>query len=107
MDAPVHVYYVLSDFFQNHKRYVRSVDYNQLHGKDVGAKSLASCVPQRYYGGSEKNSSLPHNGLMNPCGLTAWSVFNDSFSDFQVWVAFKTRFAATGGYALDCTLSCS
>jgi LEM3 (ligand-effect modulator 3) family / CDC50 family len=83
MDAPVHVYYVLSDFYQNHKRYVRSVDYNQLHGEDASAGSLGNCVPQRYVG-SEPKPSLNNSGLMNPCGLTAWSLFNDSFTDFEV-----------------------
>lgn len=81
MDSPVHVYYILGDFYQNHKRYVRSVSYDQLHGGNPSG--LQDCVPQRWIG-SEENASLPQMGQMNPCGLTAWSLFNDSFTDFSV-----------------------
>ena len=83
MDAPIHVYYILDSFYQNHKRFVRSVNYDQLHGKDVGYDSLSECEPQRKLF-DETNETLPGDGIINPCGLTAWSYFNDTFTGFQV-----------------------
>jgi len=32
MKAPVFVYYQLDNFYQNHRRYVKSKDYKQLMG---------------------------------------------------------------------------
>jgi hypothetical protein len=83
MEAPIHMYYILHDFYQNHKRYVRSVSYNQLHGKEVSTKDLVECKPQRDLFGSG-NSSFVDGGLIEPCGVIAWSNFNDSFTDFRV-----------------------
>ncbi len=66
------MYYELGKFYQNHKRYVRS----QLAGTSSGS---SRCAPQQYVGG-QPNASLAHDGAINPCGLIAWSFFNDSFS---------------------------
>jgi hypothetical protein len=84
MDAPVHIYYILNDFYQNHKRYVRSANYNQLHGKHVGRRALDICKPQDGYESVVAGDTLPDDGAINPCGLTAWSYFNDSFNNFEV-----------------------
>lgn len=79
MEAPIRVYYELRDFYQNHKRYVRSVSWDQLNGESVSASSLSDCIPQRVLGGLNTT-----NGIINPCGLIAWSVFNDTFTSFNV-----------------------
>jgi len=34
MIAPVYVYYQLDNFYQNHRRYVKSRDYKQLMGEN-------------------------------------------------------------------------
>jgi len=33
IDAPVYVYYQLDNFYQNHRRYVKSRSFDQLKGK--------------------------------------------------------------------------
>lgn len=83
MDGPIYMYYILEDFFQNHKRYVRSVNYNQLHGNSVSRTGIDDCIPLRELS-SVAGDALPDEGIINPCGLTAWSYFNDTFENFQV-----------------------
>ena len=73
----MYVYYELGNYYQNHKRYVRSRDDNQMAGKDAGS---GKCAPQQYVGGNP-DPSLPNGGEVTPCGLIAWSQFNDSFGD--------------------------
>ena len=65
------MYYSLHSFYQNHKRYVRSRNDAQLAGKTKDPS--VKCQPEEYLGG---NAKLP----INPCGLIAWSLFNDTFS---------------------------
>jgi hypothetical protein len=84
MDSPVHLYYVLHDYYQNHKRYVRSVSYSQLHGSNESSGSLKDCIPQRYLTGQPNPDRFVNSGLINPCGLIAWSFMNDTFSEFMV-----------------------
>eukprot|EP00271_Cylindrocystis_brebissonii_P014502 TRINITY_DN35862_c0_g1_i1.p1 TRINITY_DN35862_c0_g1~~TRINITY_DN35862_c0_g1_i1.p1 ORF type:complete len:353 (-),score=58.23 TRINITY_DN35862_c0_g1_i1:1074-2132(-) len=71
MTAPVYVYYQLTNYYQNHRRYVKSRDDSQLRGDTV--TDLSSCAPEEYLGG---NQSYP----ILPCGLVAWSYFNDSYT---------------------------
>jgi len=71
MVGPVFVYYGLSNFYQNHRRYVKSRDDSQLNGKTVDKDSISeNCAPYKLNGG------LP----IAPCGAIANSMFNDSFS---------------------------
>ena len=67
----VYVYYSLHSFYQNHKRYVRSRNDAQLAGKTTAPG--VKCQPEQFLGG---NQAQP----INPCGLIAWSLFNDSFT---------------------------
>eukprot|EP00884_Botryococcus_braunii_P008318 jgi/Botrbrau1/17488/Bobra.0054s0071.2 len=73
----VYVYYHLNSFYQNHKRYVRSRDDSQ-NGGNTGTPA-SQCDPQQYIRG-QQNSSLPNDGGIVPCGLIAWSFFNDTFA---------------------------
>lgn len=59
-------------------RYVRSRNDNQMGG-DTSATAGSSCEPERYVNGSA-NANLPNDGNINPCGLIAWSFFNDTYS---------------------------
>jgi hypothetical protein len=68
MKSPVYVYYELDHFYQNHRRYVKSVSSAQLQGSND--PSLSDCKPEDYVNG------LP----ITPCGLIAWSLFNDTFN---------------------------
>eukprot|EP01002_Notosolenus_urceolatus_P003303 NODE_1870_length_1270_cov_13.276003_g1549_i0.p1 GENE.NODE_1870_length_1270_cov_13.276003_g1549_i0~~NODE_1870_length_1270_cov_13.276003_g1549_i0.p1 ORF type:complete len:380 (+),score=63.65 NODE_1870_length_1270_cov_13.276003_g1549_i0:54-1193(+) len=76
MDAPVYMYYRLEGFYQNHRRYAKSRNDAQLAGEEVEEASLDECEPKA-------TAVVDGNKyILNPCGLIAWSMFNDSFSLF-------------------------
>ena len=93
LSLQVYVYYELGKYYQNHKRYVRSRDDNQMAGKGTGS---GKCAPEQYVGGNP-NPALPQDGAITPCGLIAWSFFNDSFGD-------AASLAGPGGAATPVTL---
>lgn len=77
LKPPVLFYYQLTNFYQNHRRYVKSLDTSQLLGNFVSNSSIKSgtCDPL----------TTDHNGTAYyPCGLIANSMFNDSFSSPQL-----------------------
>ena len=47
MKAPVYVYYELDNFYQNHRRYVKSRSDSQLEGENV---YFASAIQLRIFG---------------------------------------------------------
>ncbi|XP_059661918.1 ALA-interacting subunit 1 isoform X2 [Cornus florida] len=69
MKPPIYVYYQLDNFYQNHRRYVKSRSDEQL--RDASSENdNSACKP-------EDNA----NGMsIVPCGLIAWSLFNDTYS---------------------------
>lgn len=70
----VYVYYGLSNFYQNHRRYVKSRDDNQLLG-DKNAK-LSECYP---FAKADDPIDAGETALpIAPCGAIANSLFNDS-----------------------------
>lgn len=69
MKAPIFVYYQLDNYYQNHRRYVKSRNDKQLQ-KGLSHRDTGSCKPEEFSNG------LP----IVPCGLIAWSLFNDSYS---------------------------
>lgn len=71
IDPPIYLYYKLTNFYQNHRKYVESFDTDQLHGDAVSASDLTSnCDPL----------STSDGKPIYPCGLIANSLFNDTFS---------------------------
>ncbi|KAG7092198.1 hypothetical protein E1B28_008566 [Marasmius oreades] len=68
----VFMYYKLTNFFQNHRRYVKSLNSDQLSGKRVTADTLnkSDCKPL----GGQGDKAI------YPCGLIANSIFNDTFT---------------------------
>lgn len=72
MNPPVLFYYRLTNFYQNHRRYVKSFDANQLKGNAVDNNTINSgyCDPLKL-----DPSGKPYY----PCGLIANSLFNDTF----------------------------
>ncbi|KAF2345002.1 CDC50/LEM3 family, partial [Trinorchestia longiramus] len=73
MESPVYMYYGLDNFYQNHRRYVKSRDDKQLAGKVITQVS-SDCSP------FDKNDE----GLMYaPCGAIANSLFNDTLELYK------------------------
>src|SRR5690606_35576671 len=71
--SPVLLFYRLTNFYQNHRRYVKSVDERQIRGDAVSAADLKSsdaCAPL-----ITNSEGKPYY----PCGLIANSWFNDTF----------------------------
>lgn len=69
--GPVYVYYGLKSFYQNHRRYVKSLDNYQLAGDPVSSPS-SDCDP---FGKDPASGQV-----YAPCGAIANSLFNDTFS---------------------------
>jgi hypothetical protein len=69
---PILFYYRLTNFYQNHRRYVKSLDTAQLKGdaRDANAIRSGDCDPL---------DVAPDNRPYYPCGLIANSMFNDTF----------------------------
>ncbi|KAL8906120.1 MAG: hypothetical protein Q9207_002209 [Kuettlingeria erythrocarpa] len=74
LDPPVFLYYRLTNFYQNHRRYVKSLDTNQLRGDAVSGPTIAksNCDPLK-----TGVDGKPYY----PCGLIANSLFNDTFNN--------------------------
>jgi len=65
LSAPVYVYYKVKGFPQNQRRYVISRSNEQLHGDSY---EVDDCDPKERNGAGLK---------FYPCGLVAWTYFND------------------------------
>ena len=92
MDLPVMVYYQINKFYQNHRRYVKSKNDDQLHGKDIDKKVAEDDCKHAVtnndmgittnYKGDEFNEE-EKKAVAVPCGLIAKSFFRDSFKLFD------------------------
>lgn len=80
------MYYQIDNYYQNHRRYVKSRDYSQLGGMYKPVEKLGDCEPvitvsdlwnhqKKSLSGHELDPRAP----ATPCGLIAKSVFNDTF----------------------------
>ncbi|KAI9122432.1 hypothetical protein K1719_006272 [Acacia pycnantha] len=69
MRAPIYIYYQLDNFYQNHRRYVKSRSDQQLL-QGLGYNGTSSCKPLKSSDGQP----------IVPCGLIAWSMFNDTYT---------------------------
>lgn len=95
MPAPVFISYQIENFYQNHRRYAKSKADVQISGDMSAPDAFTDCSPLQYVtelmnpadNSSRQvafdSSSTPTVSLdsvvYNPCGLIAWSMFNDSF----------------------------
>jgi hypothetical protein len=75
MTPPVLFYYRLTNFYQNHRRYAKSFNTDQLAGKAVSNTTIHSsdCTPL---------TTVTIDGVEKPyypCGIAPNSVFNDTF----------------------------
>ncbi|CAD6914041.1 hypothetical protein CF336_g4366 [Tilletia laevis] len=71
----VFMYYRLTNYYQNHRRYIKSIDTDQLLGREKSASDIkdGNCKPL----GQDDATGMP----IYPCGLIANSMFNDTISD--------------------------
>ncbi|CAK9318019.1 unnamed protein product [Citrullus colocynthis] len=69
MKGPVFIYYQLDNFYQNHRRYVKSRSDKQLRSKAAEADTK-TCAPE---------ATIGQGAPIVPCGLIAWSLFNDTY----------------------------
>lgn len=69
MKAPIYIYYQLDNFYQNHRRYVKSRSDQQLR-HNSSMNDVSTCKPE----------DMANGRAIVPCGLIAWSLFNDTYS---------------------------
>ncbi|KAI9487283.1 MAG: ligand-effect modulator 3 family [Benjaminiella poitrasii] len=73
MKGPIFMYYRLTEFYQNHRQYIKNFDADQLFGDTVSDSTLhTSCDPLAFNDAGK---------VIFPCGLIANSMFNDTASD--------------------------
>jgi hypothetical protein len=77
IEPPILFYYRLTNFYQNHRRYVKSVDIDQLKGRAKSGDDIKSgdCTPLNVH-----SDGRPYY----PCGLIANSMFNDTFDNLTL-----------------------
>ncbi|KEG15017.1 hypothetical protein DQ04_00211000 [Trypanosoma grayi] len=92
LKAPVYLYYGLTNFYQNHRRYSNSRSDAQLAGEVV--RNLPDAAPLVTPGDITGTSETPityvnyptlryKSFLYVPAGLIAWSMFNDTFTLYK------------------------
>ncbi|KAG9442466.1 hypothetical protein H6P81_018320 [Aristolochia fimbriata] len=69
MKSPIFVYYQLDNFYQNHRRYVKSRSDKQLR-YTRSQNDTKTCEPE---------GVTSDRAPIVPCGLIAWSLFNDTY----------------------------
>lgn len=91
MSQPIMVYYQLDGFFQNHRRYLKSKNLNQLRGNSVTKDDVKDdCDPiitNKDIGKTNNVNGKPdlnENEVAIPCGLMAKTFFNDTFFDWKI-----------------------
>ena len=83
----MYVYYQLDNFYQNHRRYVKSRSFAQLNGKNLEKGDLKDCDPiilNKDLGvnitlAADKVTKLDPEKPAVPCGLVAKSFYNDTY----------------------------
>lgn len=97
MTGPVFVYYQLDNFYQNHRRYVKSRDYKQLMGETRTEKEIQTPCDPIYLNSQLATAGIKYNANTDPlipkeqklligsdvaipCGLIAKSLFNDTYN---------------------------
>lgn len=81
LEPPIHLYYEIHHILQNQRDMLNSIDYQQLNGQLTPNPTCGSRVTNRQM---NKNTSLsgkplPPDDIAIPCGLMAYTFFNDSF----------------------------
>uniref|UniRef100_A0A0K0D0Q1 Transmembrane protein 30A n=1 Tax=Angiostrongylus cantonensis TaxID=6313 RepID=A0A0K0D0Q1_ANGCA len=79
----VYIYYYLENYFQNHRRYVKSRNDKQYLGNLM---EVSDCEPYAY---NENNIPIA------PCGAIANSMFNDTYELYYIKNSAKIRVPVT------------
>mmetsp|Transcript_28166 Transcript_28166/g.24944 ORF Transcript_28166/g.24944 Transcript_28166/m.24944 type:complete len:167 (+) Transcript_28166:202-702(+) len=87
IESPVFFYYGLTNFYQNHRKYLISRDHEQLNGEIKSVDDLDDCEPvyrnrdvkTPLYAWGNPNEPLDPDDPANPCGLVAKSFFTDRY----------------------------
>ncbi|CAD8125582.1 unnamed protein product [Paramecium sonneborni] len=94
MKAPIYFYYELENFYQNHRRYVKSKSSTQLSGEEISLSDAEKyCEPIIYNKDLEEWQQVVYitednilvtkeskpDDIASPCGLVAKSFFNDTY----------------------------
>ena len=82
--APVHIYYEIDKFYQNHRRYILTIPFTQLRGNDLPASDLSNCGSVLYNKDipatvAVDGTPLDPDDVAIPCGNAARAFFNDTF----------------------------
>ncbi|KAL4466072.1 hypothetical protein ABPG74_004309 [Tetrahymena malaccensis] len=94
LKAPVHIYYSLGTFYQNHFQYQDSIVYEQLRGENVELSILkekchGALYNQDMFPSGETPTSFGANildpqAVAFPCGMASKYVFNDYFDVYSL-----------------------
>lgn len=83
MNEPIYVYYEISNMYQNHRRYNKNRNIDQLMGNTISKDDIKpECYPVskvRDLGLYIDNPNLSPKSVASPCGLIAKSKFNDTY----------------------------
>jgi hypothetical protein len=82
MNSPIFVYYEIKGMYQNHRRYAKNRDVQQLLGHDRAKHEINDyCMPVVDMSdlGFITNMDISSDDPANPCGLIAKSFFNDTY----------------------------
>jgi len=86
MEQPVFLYYEIDNFYQNHRRYIKSKSTDQLAGKLITSDTATTdCDPAITNAQMGKTVSFDGTTTLNasdvaiPCGLIAKSLFTDTY----------------------------
>ena len=87
ISAPIYVYYQLDNFYQNHRRYVKSRSNEQLLGNNLSLADIETdCEPIKtnadigFIKTAGGTADLNMDAVAYPCGLVAKSFFNDTYT---------------------------
>ena len=85
------MYYGLTNFYQNHRRYVKSRDDNQLRGI-LGQQASTDCTPfMEVTENGEKKTIVP-------CGAIANSLFSGKLDQLFIKFSLKKTLFLTGNF---------
>lgn len=85
IESPVYVYYQIDSFYQNHRRYIKTIPVDQLRGEDQTASDLEDCSPVIYNKDvpatvAVDGTALDPSAVAIPCGNAARARFTDTFT---------------------------